>query len=523
MGAFIDYIESNKNRWDIIESPYNNVKTLYRFNNKGFLKDDLKTLFVESCQDGSYKVNINKTFSQRFLNEESLVGYLSNRIIKEDIISESDSLGISKKESRILKSVYSDNDIEALGLITLITSEKFNEEDFELYSEILIDFLKDYTHLRNFVKDLGKVIKRRSGQQIDLTLLTARVYLILAGVSISTELKDFRINALSFYKAYNSDEVSGFSIIANYVFDHVSVDSIDFTEYSDHLLLLYGRYSNSVSQIAQDLMISYYAFFDKEATGHDIDYYTDKVKTVFMWANILEGFEVYSDFLLEFADAPPSKVWKKEEIKEMLLTNDKAILRAIRVLYLLQTEDERSADSTKYHNLVGYNAIDAGFMSSLARQLDRKGTLTDKQITAARKILVKYSGQLTKVANKKIRVPESAIQEATMTDMADSKVMEYIAKPNILKMTHKKNGPVAVTVMGRGKLMVLTYEDHDGKFVSSMSDWRDAKQLHKFMAVYSKGNKWTVKDTSGISYTSKKNITDEEALAIVKSIFELVS
>ncbi len=98
------------------------------------------------------------------------------------------------------------------------------------------------------------------------------------------------------------------------------------------------------------------------------------------------------------------KIWKKEEIKTMLQTNDNAVLRGIVVIYSLQTEDEKKVGETIEHNGVGFSRVDAGFMSSLAKFILNRGYLTDKQLEYGRRKIRKYAGQLAKVANGKLKV-----------------------------------------------------------------------------------------------------------------------
>lgn len=98
------------------------------------------------------------------------------------------------------------------------------------------------------------------------------------------------------------------------------------------------------------------------------------------------------------------KIWKKEEIKTMLQTNDNAVLRGVVVIYSLQTADEKAVGETREHNGVGFSGVDAEFMSSIAKFILSRGYLTDKQMTYARKKILKYAGQLTKVANGKLKV-----------------------------------------------------------------------------------------------------------------------
>ena len=98
------------------------------------------------------------------------------------------------------------------------------------------------------------------------------------------------------------------------------------------------------------------------------------------------------------------KVWKVEEIRELLATLDDAVLRGLKVLYSLQTANEREWGVTVESNGVGFNGRDAEFMTSLFESYKKYGSLTLRQMAACRRVIKKYAGQLTKVANRQIEV-----------------------------------------------------------------------------------------------------------------------
>lgn len=93
------------------------------------------------------------------------------------------------------------------------------------------------------------------------------------------------------------------------------------------------------------------------------------------------------------------RIWTEEEIKTLIQTNDKVLYGALKKLYAEQTADEQVAGETKHHNGVGFNGCDSKIMSSFAEFLNRTGFLTTKQKALARKKLVKYNKQLTRLAN----------------------------------------------------------------------------------------------------------------------------
>lgn len=90
------------------------------------------------------------------------------------------------------------------------------------------------------------------------------------------------------------------------------------------------------------------------------------------------------------------RTWTQEDIKELLKHNDKALIKAILVIYSYQTETEKAWGETKFDNGMGFNGLDANILSSFAEQYNKRHFLTDKQLFIARKKMPKYAGQLLK-------------------------------------------------------------------------------------------------------------------------------
>lgn len=93
------------------------------------------------------------------------------------------------------------------------------------------------------------------------------------------------------------------------------------------------------------------------------------------------------------------RTWTKEEIKNLLQTNDTMLCRSLKVLYSYQTEDEKYCRDTITRNGMGFNGTDAKFLSSCAEFYIKNGFLTNNQKVIVRKKMLKYSNQLTKIAN----------------------------------------------------------------------------------------------------------------------------
>lgn len=96
------------------------------------------------------------------------------------------------------------------------------------------------------------------------------------------------------------------------------------------------------------------------------------------------------------------KKWRKEEIREMLEMNDKAVVRGLVRIYEKQTDDEKKTEMTTHENGVGFNGSDSRFLSKLACFYIKHGYLSEKQLSIVRKRILKYAGQLTKIANKEL-------------------------------------------------------------------------------------------------------------------------
>lgn len=96
------------------------------------------------------------------------------------------------------------------------------------------------------------------------------------------------------------------------------------------------------------------------------------------------------------------KVWKVDEIRYLLETNNSAVIRGLIAIYNKQTQDEKIMNETKHSNGVGFTGADAKVLSNMAKYAISKGGLTEKQFIYVKKKIGKYAGQITKIANKQI-------------------------------------------------------------------------------------------------------------------------
>ena len=91
----------------------------------------------------------------------------------------------------------------------------------------------------------------------------------------------------------------------------------------------------------------------------------------------------------------------KEAIKAKIEVDDKWLFRGILAIYEKQTMDEKNSKVTCHENGVGFNGTDAEILSSFAEGIKKYGSLTQKQIPIARKKMIKYAGQLARIAKEK--------------------------------------------------------------------------------------------------------------------------
>jgi hypothetical protein len=107
-----------------------------------------------------------------------------------------------------------------------------------------------------------------------------------------------------------------------------------------------------------------------------------------------------------------NKKWTVDEIKQNLRINDTWVYRGIVAIYNLQTIEEKDVNETTEQNGVGFNGVDANILSSFANQIiswensdtckKYRTPLSKKQLTIARKKIIKYSKQLAKIANNEL-------------------------------------------------------------------------------------------------------------------------
>jgi hypothetical protein len=88
----------------------------------------------------------------------------------------------------------------------------------------------------------------------------------------------------------------------------------------------------------------------------------------------------------------------KEFIRTKIAQDNRWAIHGLKALYARQTSEEQSTGTTSEDNHMGFNGVDAPFASSLVSQLEAGRFLSEKQMAALKKMLMKYAGQLLQIA-----------------------------------------------------------------------------------------------------------------------------
>ena len=88
-------------------------------------------------------------------------------------------------------------------------------------------------------------------------------------------------------------------------------------------------------------------------------------------------------------------------LKDLLKTNDKALLRAIVLVYDNQTPEEKDKGESIEDNCIGFSKIDAKEMGDIARKIKANKALTKGELAKSRNKMQKYWKQLMIISEKR--------------------------------------------------------------------------------------------------------------------------
>jgi hypothetical protein len=106
-----------------------------------------------------------------------------------------------------------------------------------------------------------------------------------------------------------------------------------------------------------------------------------------------------------------------EQLRQRLASNDRWALRALMRIYHNQTADEQNSESTIERNCIGFTGPDAEILTSFARQYQRRGSLSPKQMIILRRRIPAYARQIVQGSDT-TRI-EAALCSTETTQPAD--------------------------------------------------------------------------------------------------------
>ncbi len=89
-----------------------------------------------------------------------------------------------------------------------------------------------------------------------------------------------------------------------------------------------------------------------------------------------------------------TKAAKQGFIRTKLGTSEKWAKHALLLIFSFQTADEQQSETTNELNNIGFTGSDAEILSSFAKQLEKKGWLSPKQMEITMKKMPKYWRQI---------------------------------------------------------------------------------------------------------------------------------
>jgi len=103
------------------------------------------------------------------------------------------------------------------------------------------------------------------------------------------------------------------------------------------------------------------------------------------------------------------KQWESY-LKNLVKTNDRALIKAIVLIYDLQTAEEKNTGKSIEENKIGFNKIDAYELGAIAKKIKKGHKLTLDEAAKSRYKMQKYWKQLMVISKKQMQ--EKKDQEA---------------------------------------------------------------------------------------------------------------
>lgn len=91
----------------------------------------------------------------------------------------------------------------------------------------------------------------------------------------------------------------------------------------------------------------------------------------------------------------------KEEVRDLIATNNRAVMKAVLLLYHQQTEEEKYKGCSIEYNNKGFSRYDSAELSAFAVSIEKHNGASIKDINKYRYRLLKYSQQIANIVNNK--------------------------------------------------------------------------------------------------------------------------
>jgi hypothetical protein len=111
---------------------------------------------------------------------------------------------------------------------------------------------------------------------------------------------------------------------------------------------------------------------------------------------------VKRDRMIERLDSIKNLKQWKAYIQGLLKENDEAVKQALVRLYNCQEQDEMRDKKSVHENGVGFNKIDAYYLSKSAEKVLQGKQLSESELNACRWSIMKYWRQLAEMSKKKL-------------------------------------------------------------------------------------------------------------------------
>lgn len=114
----------------------------------------------------------------------------------------------------------------------------------------------------------------------------------------------------------------------------------------------------------------------------------------------------------------------EEYLKTLVKTNDRALFKAIVLIYDMQTQEEKASGESVEENKVGFSKVDAKEMGIIASKIKNGKPLTTGEIAKSRNKMQKYWKQLMIISKGQMKEREQEELNQVEMQMALEKSIE---------------------------------------------------------------------------------------------------